>query len=283
MECYRLELVDECERPLMRSVPCAYILTLHETETFPWLHGVARRTYVQRNRGFSCPKIGPDGSPIDRPNIDIIHAYQTVFATANSAVGDEAKAPVLVFEDDAIFTKTGKADLAAVDRFVATSRFSIYSLGSFGVMMPCAGGHWLLSGFGAAHAVVYSAHARSVVLGAKPSKYAQVDASILARMPGKFTYKRPIAYQKLDGRSANSAAWCFSCDGGIRDSILRSFAGVGIGILGLGTEGGWHTMYALQKILVFIPTVVIVFIVSLVFFGPYIGPYKGPYKLPYKG
>ena len=74
MECYRLELVDECETPLMRSVPCAYILTLHETETFPWLHGVAARTYVQRNRGFACPKTWHDGSPIDRPNMDIIHA-----------------------------------------------------------------------------------------------------------------------------------------------------------------------------------------------------------------
>jgi hypothetical protein len=264
MGCYKLELVDECETPLMRSVPCAYILTLHETETFPWLHGVARRTYVQRNRGFSCPKIGPDGSPIDRPNVDILHAYQTAFASANSAASS-AKAPVLVFEDDAVFTKTGKADLAAVDRFVADSRFSIYSLGSFGIMTPCSGGHWLLSGFGASHAVVYSAHARAAVLDARPSKHAQVDTSILSRMPGKFTYKRPIAYQKLEASTANSAAWCFSCDGGIRDSMLRSFARVGVGIVGLGTEGGWHTMYALQKIPVFIPLVFVLVLVSLVF------------------
>ena len=263
MECYRLELVDECETPLMRSVPCAYILTLHETETFPWLHGVARRTYVQRNRGFSCPKIGPDGGPIDRTNIDIIHAYQTVFARANSTVGD---APVLVFEDDAIFTKTGKTDLAAVDRFVADSRFSIYSLGSFGLMMPCAGGHWLLSGFGAAHAVVYSAHARATVLDARPSKYAQVDTSMLARMPGKFTYRRPIAYQKLDGRSANSETWCVACDGGIRDSMLRAFARAFAVLLSLDIERGWYTLYTIKRILVFIPVVSIVLTILLVFF-----------------
>ena len=268
MECYRLELVDECETPLMRSVPCAYILTLHKTETFPWLHGVAKRTYVQRNRGFSCPKTLHDGSRIDRPNMDILHAYKNVFASASAAAHNGAEgaaaAPVLVFEDDAVFTKTGKADLAAVDRFVASSNFSLYSLGSFGVMTPCAGGHWLLSGLGAAHAVVYSAYARSVVLEAKPSKYEHVDASILSRMQGKFTYKRPIAYQKLDAQSANAATWCVTCDGGIRDSMLRSFAGVGIGIVGLGTEGGWYTMYALQKIPVFIPLVFVLLIISLV-------------------
>ena len=83
-------------------------------------------------------------------------------------------------------------------------------------------------------------------------------------MPGKFTYTRPVAYQKLEASTANSSAWCFACDGGIRDSMLRSFAGVGIGIVGLGTEGGWYTMYALQKIPVFIPLVFVLLIISLV-------------------
>jgi hypothetical protein len=279
MGCYKLELVDECETPLMRSVPCAYILTLHETETFPWLHGVAGRTYVQRNRGFSCPKIGPDGSQIDRPNMDIIHAYKTAFTTANGAIGNS---PVLVFEDDAVFTKTGKEDLAAVDRFVATSRFSIYSLGSLSLMIPCAGGHWALGGpFGAAHAAIYAGHARSAVIDAKPGKYAQIDASIMAHIPGKFTYKRPIAYQKLDAQSANSDAWCVTCDGGVRDSMLRAFTRAVVVVLSLGTESGWHTLYTLQKIPVLIPIVSVVFIVSLVFlthaqpYGPYVRPYRG--------
>jgi hypothetical protein len=46
--------------------------------------------------------------------------------------------------------------------------------------------------------------------------------------------------------------------------MLRSFAGVGIGIVGLGTECGWYTMYALQKIPVFIPLVFVLLIISLV-------------------
>ena len=103
------------------------------------------------------------------------------------------------------------------------------------------------------------------MLGARPSKYEHVDATIMARMPGKFTYKRLIAYQKLDGRSANAATWCVACDGGIRDSMLRAFARIVFAIVGLGTEGGWHTMYALQKIPVFIPLVFVLVLVSLVF------------------
>ena len=115
--------------------------------------------------------------------MDIIHAYKTAFTTANGAIGNS---PVLVFEDDAVFTKTGKEDIAAVDRFVATSRFSIYSLGSLSLMIPCAGGHWALGGpFGAAHAAIYAGHARSAVIDAKPGKYAQIDASIMAHIPAQ--------------------------------------------------------------------------------------------------
>ena len=88
MECYALELVHEVgvggprddRAPMLLSVPRAYILTMHETETFPWLHGVARRTYVQRNRGFrACPKTRGDGRRVDATNQDLIHAYRAVF------------------------------------------------------------------------------------------------------------------------------------------------------------------------------------------------------------
>ena len=71
MACYSLELVDECADPALRAVPCAYILTMRASETFPWLHGVAARTYVQRNLGFrACPKTRADGRAVDGTNQD---------------------------------------------------------------------------------------------------------------------------------------------------------------------------------------------------------------------
>ena len=80
MDCYALETVHECDTPMLLSVSRAYILTMHATETFPWLHGVARRTYVQRNRGFrACFKTRGDGQRVDATNQDIIHAYRAVF------------------------------------------------------------------------------------------------------------------------------------------------------------------------------------------------------------
>ena len=144
MECYALELVHEVgvggalhgprgdRAPMLRSVPRAYILTMHETETFPWLHGVARRTYVQRNRGFrACPKTRVDRRRVEATNQDLIHAYRAVFERERGTTE-----PVLVFEDDARLTSTARGDLEIVDRFVAKQRFSVYSLGSFGLMVP---------------------------------------------------------------------------------------------------------------------------------------------------
>ena len=143
MECYKLELVHECDSPMLLSVPRAYILTMHETETFPWLHGVARRTYVQRNRGFrECAKTRGDGASVNATNQDLIHAYRAVFERERNTTD-----PVLVFEDDARLTKTATQDLVHVDRFVATQRFSVYSLGSSGFMVPHdTQGHWRFVG-----------------------------------------------------------------------------------------------------------------------------------------
>ena len=280
MACYTLELVHECDErdecderqgvgPMLRSVPCAYILTMHETETFPWLHGVARRTYVQRNRGFrACFKTqgsmhGPCGPRVDAANQDIIHAYRAVFASALLLQSASAPAPVLVFEDDARLTRTARQDLAHVDRFVATRAFSLYTLGSIGLMVPYYGGrggrggrdafrHWRFVGsaFGFAQSVIYSPSAARAVLGASPGPRAQIDATVLSTLPLRLTYHRPIAYQALDfkNKSENSAMWCVRCDGGVLDSAVQRLAWLYFGAVGLDTEAGWGAMYTLNKL-----------------------------------
>jgi hypothetical protein len=287
MGCYSLELVHEigggregaCEGPLHRplddsdrppmlpSVPRAYILTMHETETFPWLHGVARRTYVQRNRGFrACPKTRVDGRSVDATNQDIVHAYLAVFERERDTTD-----PVLVFEDDARLTSKAKEDLEIVDRFVATQRFSVYSLGSMGLMVPRdhEKWHWMLacSVFAFTHAVIYSPSCVRAILGATdvgPREH--IDSKIIAHMHGKFTYHRPIAYQVIDirNKSENAATWCVRCDGSGLDSVLNSLLVAFLGAFGLDKEPGWHKMYGFCKLVVPLGILVAALVVGLV-------------------
>ena len=263
MDCYALETVHECDAPMRSSVPRAYVITMHATETFAWLHGVARRTYVQRNRGFrACPKTRGDGQRVDASNQDIIHAYRAVFERER----DTAE-PVLVFEDDALLTSTAKADMPHVDRFVATHNFSVYSLGSLGAMVPHEQGHWRFWGsrlyFGAAHAMIYSPTCVRAILGFRNVRpHDQIDSRIIAEMPGLFTYHRPLAYQpfSIRNRSENSHTWCTVCDGGvfgnIYDSVWREVTWAYYSTFGLDKEDGWSTMYTIQK--AFVPVLAII-------------------------
>jgi hypothetical protein len=247
MECYTLELVHECADPMLRAVPCAYILTLSATETFPWLHGVAARTYVQRNRGFrACPKTRLDGRPVDATNQDLMHAYQSAFSRAGLSE------PVLVFEDDAQLTATAREDLAEVDRFVATSAFHVYTLGSLGVMLPHDGTHWRMpTVIVATHAVIYSPDAARAVAASRVGEHAHIDAHVLGPMPLKFTFHRPIAWQKVDwrNRSENSRTWCGNCNAGVLDEIHREGAWLFYRAFGMHAERGWSRLYAAQKLL----------------------------------
>jgi hypothetical protein len=239
---------------------------MHDRETFPWLHGVARSTYVQRNRGFrACPKTRGDGRRVDATNQDLIHAYRAVFERERDTTD-----PVLVFEDDARLTSTAKEDLEIVDRFVAKHTFSVYSLGSFGLMVPHREkGHWRLFGstFGFTHAVIYSPWCVRAILGATdvgPREH--IDGKIIAAMGGKFTHHRPIAYQVFDARnkSENSGTWCVRCDGGAMDTAVREASWVYFSALGLDKEQGWHAMYGVNKLVVPVGILVATLVVVLV-------------------
>jgi hypothetical protein len=200
-DCYRLELVAECAAPMLPSAAAAYVLTLHRTETFARLHGVARRTYVQRNESFrTCAK-----GCVSVTSEDLTHAYVRLFAT----IRDEG--PVVVFEDDAELLSTAAEDLAAIDAFVATREFrerrSVYSLGSAGFTVPCGGGHWRYLKFhGMSHAVIYSDAARAHVARVRPCEVLHVDVHVLGAMGPHYTFHRPVAVQRL-GETENSRSW----------------------------------------------------------------------------
>jgi hypothetical protein len=175
-----------------------------------------------------------------------MHAYQRVFSRAGFS------APVLVFEDDAQLTATAREDLAAVDHFVATSAFQVYTLGSMGAMLPHDGPHWRMPrGIVATHAVIYSPEAARAVAASRVGDHAHIDAHVLAPMPLKFTFQRPIAWQKVDwrNRSENSRTWCWNCNAGVLDEIHREGAWLFYRAFGMHAERGWSRLYAAQKLL----------------------------------
>lgn len=239
--CYRLELVAECAAPMLPSAAAAYVLTLHETETFPRLHSVARRTYVQRNASFkTCAK-----GCVRATNEDITHAYATLFAT----IRDEG--PVVVFEDDARLLETAAEDLAAIDGFVATSAFrdglSVYSLGSAGLTVPCGGGHWRYVLFhGMTHAVIYSDAARAHIARVPPCEVTHIDMEVIKAMGPNFTYRRPVAVQAL-GETENSATW-------FRRSLVERACArlvrwvIRVSAMDTDPRAAFAVMYALQRV-----------------------------------
>jgi hypothetical protein len=289
MACYAVELVDERTDPLMKSVPCAYVLTMHETETFPWLHGVAARTYVQRNRGFrECAKAcGPVGGPtgpmvpmgpmaplgqtgpvakIDATYKDLTHAYQSAFE--HFEVSGYRDSPVLVFEDDARLAANAKADLIEVDAFVATNDFDVYSLGSCGLMAPYEPSmrHWIFTGsfLALTHACVYSPRARARICSMDACSSGHFDSGVLPRFPVKLTFYRPIAYQPLRG-SENSESWCLSCDGSAADGIYRWLVRALIRAVSFDTKpaAALDAVYSLQRASLIAPLVAAVMFVVL--------------------
>jgi hypothetical protein len=294
MACYSVELVDERTDPLMSSVPCAYILTMHETETFPWLHGVAARTYVQRNRGFrqcvkACGPRGPMGhsgpmGPVGPMNLsdrsgsdlgnpdridvtykDLTHAYQSAFDHAYRTQSRDS--PVLVFEDDARLAANAKADLAEVDVFVAQNDFDVYSLGSCGLMAPYEPSmqHWIFIGsfLALTHACVYSPRALSRILAVDACSSGHIDIGVLSRFHVNLTFYRPISYQPLR-ESENSKTGCLSCDGSVTDGIYRWLVRALIRAVRFDTRpaAALTAVYSLQRASLIAPLVAaIVFVV----------------------
>jgi hypothetical protein len=240
MACYALELVAECDAPMLLSVEAAYVLSIHPTERFERLHGVARRTYVQRNRTFRVCDKGCVGAT----NQDLTHAYVTLFGS----IGEEGS--VLVFEDDATLASTARADFGSIDAFIGERAFSTYSLGSIGITVPAGGGHrrYILFG-GLTHAVVYSASARAHIRGVDPCAVAHIDMSVIRTMPSNYTFHRAVAVQRL-GETENSKTWCVTCDGSRLDGLLRRAVRGVIRLVGLDVDpgAGFRILYRFQRL-----------------------------------
>jgi len=255
--CYALEVVHETDLPLLKSVPRAYILTLHETDTFEHLHGIASKTYIQRNQSFKvCHKTREKGKVVTATNQDLIHAYANVLSL------EEGRGyPFLIFEDDAQLTQNAREDWPHLDSFISSEDFSVYFLGCSGFFKLPHGtkGHWRLFGIVAyTHAVVYSPSAPSAILeiirsGLHPRDH--FDVPILSKLKNRFTYHRPIAFQSFDSmkRSENSKTWNVNMD------MFFYWNDMVYG--GLHSESGWHVMYRVHQCWILLLTCISLFVI----------------------
>ena len=251
MECYTVELVGQCTDPSLKSVQQTYILTLNDTDTFKSLHGITAETYVQRNLGFTkCPKLCANGKGhVNKTYIDIIHAYQSLFRNTMHILD-----PILVLEDDTELTSTASEDWKSVDEFIVRKEFMIYSLGTFGMVVPCGGGHWKFMNspiFGPIQSIIYSHSARAHIMGVSACETGHLDMSVLSHFPNMYTFHRPITYQRLRD-TENSRSWCVVCNDGYLDYLHRLVARVFIRQFALDqtSEHGFAQVYQLQKLLV---------------------------------
>ena len=96
-------------------------------------------------------------------------------------------------------------------------------------------------------AAIYSPDAARVAAASRVGEHEHIDWHVLGPMPLKFTFNRPIAWQKWDwrNRSENSRTWC--ADRGAFADIHRECAWLYHRALGMHTELGWRRMYVIQK------------------------------------
>ena len=250
MDCYTIECVDRCAHPRLTTVKQTYILTLDDARTFQPLHGITAETYVQRNRGFvACRKsCDHNADYVSQTYMDITHAYKSLFRSTMHNTD-----PILVLEDDTELMPTAPLDWAAVDQFIAQNEFSVYSLGTFGMVVPSGGGHWRYLNapiFGPIQSVIYSHPARQRIMSVSTCEIGHLDTNVLSQFHRKYTFHRPLTHQTLRD-TANSRSWCVACNGGYVDRAHRAVSKFLIRLMGLDgdSERGFARVYQIHKLM----------------------------------
>ena len=120
MACYRYELINESDQPLLKNVDITIILMMENSNRFipdPFILNLSRKTIIQYNKGFrACKK----PSTILKSNQDITHAYYTAFEYSKNYKN------VLILEEDAEILYYTKKHYDLVDKYIS-GNFKIFS------------------------------------------------------------------------------------------------------------------------------------------------------------
>lgn len=241
---YSVRLWASSADPLLKSVPCAYVLTMRDSTRLRQREAAALtrfcgRTYVQTNAGW---KRSPKPAWVNSTATDILDAYRNVCLACR-----DVDAPVLILEDDARLLSPCRASFDEVDRFVRTQPFDVYSLGSVGLFdrRRDVGKHRMFMGLMAcSQAVVWSRAAREQFLAMDVTRMTHIDTHAVSSMARKYTYARPLVVQ-LFPTTDNMSSWCIECKGRMWETVFtQQLVRLMQDGLSLDTKpDGWHTLY----------------------------------------
>ena len=205
MDCYSYKVINNSETPILKNVDVVLILAMEGSTRFkedPFILNLAKQTLIQYNKGFKkCNK----PSTIISSKQDIVHAYYTAFEYLKEYNN------VIILEDDALVVNKDPLIYDKIDKFIATTNFSIFTFGSFGLTTKYNEDILKIDRyfFGAVQALIYSREARSKLIEDISSTHfnkGHMDITYISALTRKFTYKYPLIVQ-LFPKTENQNTW----------------------------------------------------------------------------
>lgn len=238
---YSIALRHETSEPYLSSLEATYILTMSTSSRLhamdERLMNMARRTYIQTNRGFRS--VPTDG--VHNTSMDIVHAVRNVCKHSM----ENNPGYILILEDDAILLTT--APLAAIDKKLKRG-VNLYSFGSIGLFIPCGLTHARVVGnfIGFAQSIIYSLHVQQKLLQTPINDIKHIDAHFLGHVQKKYACVRPVIVQLLP-HTMNMDEWSISAHntGQCERTGVRMFVFFVQRVMKLDRyHHGWYAFYA---------------------------------------
>ena len=207
--CYRLvEEISKESGTFDSCIDCTYILVMEDSDREKHIRkevansGITSRVVYQYNKGYKkCAK----NLRVHKPNYDLEHALKNAFRDAL----DKGYERILVLEDDCEFDERIKNPLIIDDLcvFLKNRNPDVYTLGSFmPIINPLSFSNHqrLLLHFGS-HAIVYNRkYMEWLVMNDCMLGHVDFETN---RHWSKFTYKLPLAYQKVVPTENTREGW----------------------------------------------------------------------------
>ena len=206
--CYRL--VEEAGTPgnFDSCIDCTYVLIMEGSDREKHIReeilkaGITSRVVYQYNKGYNkCHK----NLRVQKTNYDLEHALKNAFRDAL----DKGYERILVLEDDCEFDDRIKNPMIIDDvcRFLTSENPHVYTLGSFlPVVNPLTfSNHQRLLYNGGSHAIIYNNTYMEWLID-NDCMLGHVDFET-NRHWSKFTYKLPLAYQRVVPTENTKEGW----------------------------------------------------------------------------
>lgn len=208
MSCYTYKQYDTKQGSLDPSIDCTYVLVMENSPRMEQIYeqliqaGLTSTIIFQVNKGFkNCKK---EGLRAPKPNYDLEHANKAAFRHAL----ERGYKRVLVVEDDCEFDDRVRDPevIDDINTFLIQKDPCIYNMGPvitfcspIGILMRKK--HRLMLHMTHTHAIIYNEECMKKLI--HRNFWAGHADMELNRHLSKYTYHKPLAYQKIDLNTEN--------------------------------------------------------------------------------